>query len=37
MEEGGLGWVLLVNGIIWGGFGLYLLWLGRRTADLEKR
>jgi CcmD family protein len=36
MELGGLGWILIVNLVIWTGLFLYLLRLGRRLRDMEK-
>ncbi len=36
MELGGLGWLLVVNLVIWTGLFLYLLRLGRRLRDMEK-
>jgi CcmD family protein len=36
MELGGLGWILVVNLVIWTGLFLYLLRLGRRLRDMEK-
>jgi CcmD family protein len=35
MELGGLGWILVVNLVIWTGLFLYLLRLGRRLRDME--
>jgi CcmD family protein len=37
MVTGGIGWVLAVNLIIWTGLFLYLLRLGARLRDLEKK
>jgi CcmD family protein len=37
MVSGGLGWVVTVNLIIWTGLFLYLLRLGSRVRDLEKK
>ncbi|HEY2289463.1 MAG TPA: CcmD family protein [Thermoanaerobaculia bacterium] len=37
MVTGGIGWVVAVNLIIWTGLFLYLLWLGARLRDLEKK
>jgi CcmD family protein len=37
MELGGLGWILIVNLVIWTGFFLYLLSLGKRLGELEKK
>jgi len=37
MVAGGIGWVLAVNLIIWTGLFLYLLRLGARLRDLEKK
>jgi CcmD family protein len=37
MVTGGIGWVVAVNLIIWTGLFLYLLRLGARLRDLEKR
>jgi CcmD family protein len=34
--EGGIGWVLLVNLIIWTGLFLYLLRIERQVRNLEK-
>jgi len=34
---GGIGWVVAVNLIIWTGLFLYLLRLGARLRDLEKK
>lgn len=34
--EGGIGWVLAVNLIIWTGLFLYLLRVERQVRDLEK-
>jgi CcmD family protein len=36
MQLGGLGWILIVNLVIWTGLFLYLLRLGRRLRDMEK-
>jgi CcmD family protein len=36
MALGGLGWILVVNLVIWTGLFLYLLRLGRRLRDMEK-
>lgn len=36
MELGGLGWILVVNLVIWTGLFLYLLRLGKRLTDMEK-
>jgi CcmD family protein len=37
MVSGGLGWVVAVNLIIWTGLFLYLLRLGSRLRELEKK
>jgi CcmD family protein len=37
MVSGGIGWVVAVNLIIWTGLFLYLLRLGSRLRELEKR
>jgi CcmD family protein len=37
MVTGGIGWVVAVNLIIWTGLFLYLLRLGKRLRDLEKK
>jgi CcmD family protein len=37
MVTGGIGWVVAVNLIIWTGLFLYLLRLGSRLRELEKR
>jgi len=37
MVTGGIGWVVAVNLIIWTGLFLYLLRLGTRVRDLEKK
>lgn len=37
MVTGGIGWVVAVNLIIWAGLFLYLLRLGARLRDLEKK
>ncbi len=37
MELGGLGWILVINLIIWTGLFLYLLRLGKQLGELEKR
>jgi CcmD family protein len=37
MVTGGIGWVVAVNLIIWTGLFLYLLRLGTRLRDLEKK
>jgi CcmD family protein len=37
MVSGGIGWVVAVNLIIWTGLFLYLLRLGARVRDLEKK
>jgi CcmD family protein len=37
MVSGGIGWVVAVNLIIWTGLFLYLLRLGARLRDLEKK
>jgi CcmD family protein len=37
MVTGGIGWVVAVNLIIWTGLFLYLLRLGARLRDLEKK
>lgn len=34
---GGIEWVLAVNLVIWTGLFLYLLRLGKRLRDLEKK
>jgi CcmD family protein len=36
MIEGGIGWVALVNLVIWTGLFLYLLRLEAQVRDLEK-
>jgi CcmD family protein len=36
MELGGLGWILIVNLVIWTGLFLYLLRLGKRLRALER-
>ncbi|HEV7515354.1 MAG TPA: CcmD family protein [Thermoanaerobaculia bacterium] len=36
MELGGLGWILIVNLVIWTGLFLYLLRLGKRLGEMEK-
>lgn len=36
MELGGLGWILVVNLVIWTGLFLYLLRLGKRLTEMEK-
>lgn len=36
MELGGLGWILIVNLVIWTGLFLYLLRLGKQLNELEK-
>jgi len=36
MELGGLGWILIVNLVIWTGLFLYLLRLDSRLRNLEK-
>jgi CcmD family protein len=36
VELGGLGWILVVNLVIWTGFFLYLLRLGKTVRELEK-
>jgi CcmD family protein len=36
MIEGGIGWVALVNLVIWTGLFLYLLRLVAQVRDLEK-
>lgn len=36
MVEGGLGWVVAVNLVIWTGIFLYLLRLQKRLRDTEK-
>jgi CcmD family protein len=36
LELGGLGWILVVNLVIWTGFFLYLLRLGKTVRELEK-
>jgi CcmD family protein len=36
MELGGLGWILVVNLVIWTGLFLYLLRLGKRLDEMEK-
>jgi CcmD family protein len=35
MELGGLGWILIVNLVIWTGLFLYLLRLGKRLKERE--
>jgi CcmD family protein len=37
MVSGGIGWVVAVNLIIWTGLFLYLLRLGARLRELEKK
>lgn len=37
MELGGLGWILIVNLVIWTGLFLYLLRLGKSLRDLERK
>jgi len=37
MVSGGIGWVVAVNLIIWTGLFLYLLRLGSRLRELEKK
>jgi len=37
MVTGGIGWVVAVNLIIWTGLFLYMLCLGARLRDLEKK
>ncbi|HEY8022570.1 MAG TPA: CcmD family protein [Thermoanaerobaculia bacterium] len=37
MGLGGLGWILIVNLILWTGLFLYLLSLGKRLGELEKK
>jgi CcmD family protein len=37
MVTGGIGWVVAVNLIIWTGLFFYLLRLGTRLRDLEKK
>ena len=37
MVTGGIGWVVAVNLIIWTGLFLYLLRLGARLRDLERK
>jgi CcmD family protein len=37
MVTGGIGWVVAVNLIIWTGLFLYLLRLGSRLRELEKK
>jgi CcmD family protein len=36
VELGGLGWIFVVNLVIWTGFFLYLLRLGRAVREMEK-
>jgi CcmD family protein len=36
MELGGLGWILIVNLVIWTGLFLYLLRLDKRLRETEK-
>ncbi len=36
MELGGLGWILVVNLVIWTGLFLYLLRLGKQVKELER-
>lgn len=36
MVEGGLGWIVAVNLVIWTGIFLYLLRLEKRLRDTEK-
>ena len=36
MELGGLGWILIVNLVVWTGLFLYLLRLGKRLREMEK-
>ena len=35
--DGGLGWVLAVNLVVWTGLFLYLLKLHRQVAGIERR
>jgi CcmD family protein len=37
MVEGGMDWVVAVNLVIWTGLFLYLLRLGKKVADLERK
>jgi CcmD family protein len=37
MVEGGIEWVAAVNLVIWTGLFVYLLRLGNKIAELEKR
>ena len=34
--NGGIGWVLAVNLVIWTGLFLYLLWVERRVREMER-
>ena len=36
MELGGLGWILVVNLVIWTGLFVYLLRLGKALKEMEK-
>jgi CcmD family protein len=36
VELGGLGWILVVNLVIWTGLFLYLLRLGKQVRELER-
>lgn len=36
MELGGLGWILIVNLVVWTGLFFYLLRLGKRLREMEK-
>jgi CcmD family protein len=36
MGNGGIGWVVAVNLIIWTGLFVYLLRLGKRLREMEK-
>jgi CcmD family protein len=36
MGNGGIGWVVAVNLVIWTGLFVYLLRLGKRLRELEK-
>lgn len=37
MVEGGIEWVAAVNLVIWTGLFVYLLRLGKKIAELEKK
>lgn len=34
--SGGIGWVVAVNLVIWTGLFVYLLWVERRVAQMER-